>query len=230
MTSIVVVEDHGLVRDALVRFLNGEPLFQVVASSRTVAEARAAIADTTPDLALIDIQLPDGDGLDLAATIPTLRPTTKVIMLTTFGRPTRLPTPRTRRRSPRIPPQRQPTRRPRRCHHHRPGRRPRHRPRTRPRRPRLRHQPTQRPRSRRPTSHRTRPQHPSDRPTTAHHRRNRPKPPLQRNRQNRTNQPQHRRPPCPRTRLAPHRTPQLNQPTPAEAGLRPGRLRERACV
>ncbi|MGH3623809.1 MAG: response regulator [Sciscionella sp.] len=86
-STLVIVEDHGLVRDALVRFLDAESDFSVVASSSTVADATAALRQHQPDLALIDIQLPDGDGLDLAAATCALSPGTKVVVLTTFDRP-----------------------------------------------------------------------------------------------------------------------------------------------
>ena len=52
-----------------------------------IAAASTAINEHQPDLALIDIQLPDGDGLDLAATVTTISPATRIVVLTTFGRP-----------------------------------------------------------------------------------------------------------------------------------------------
>jgi DNA-binding NarL/FixJ family response regulator len=62
--SVVVVEDHPTVREGLCLVLEREG-FAVVGRVGTVADGHRAIVDARPDVALIDLHLPDGHGLDL---------------------------------------------------------------------------------------------------------------------------------------------------------------------
>ena len=65
-TSVIVVEDHALIRDGLRILLATEREFLLIGEAQSVAEARTVAAAKKPDLAIIDIGLPDGDGLELA--------------------------------------------------------------------------------------------------------------------------------------------------------------------
>lgn len=65
-TSVIVVEDHALIRDGLRMLLATEREFLLIGEAPSVAEARTVAAAKKPDLAIIDIGLPDGDGLELA--------------------------------------------------------------------------------------------------------------------------------------------------------------------
>lgn len=65
-TSVIVVEDHALIRDGLRMLLATEREFLLIGEAQSVAEARSVAAAKKPDLAIIDIGLPDGDGLELA--------------------------------------------------------------------------------------------------------------------------------------------------------------------
>lgn len=65
-TSVIVVEDHALIRDGLRMLLATEREFLLIGEAQSVAEARTVAAAKKPDLAIIDIGLPDGDGLELA--------------------------------------------------------------------------------------------------------------------------------------------------------------------
>ena len=62
MALILVVEDEALLRWSLVRRLEG--VGHRVLQAGSAAEARAALADGAPDLLILDLSLPDGDGLD----------------------------------------------------------------------------------------------------------------------------------------------------------------------
>jgi two-component system LytT family response regulator len=66
---ILLVDDEPPARRRLRRLLSAEPGVEVVAECATGAEAVAAIADRTPDVVLLDVQMPDGDGLDVVARI-----------------------------------------------------------------------------------------------------------------------------------------------------------------
>lgn len=87
MIRVLLAEDQGMVRGALATLLDLEPDLEVVAQvgsgDRVVAEALRA----TPDVALLDIEMPGLDGLTAAARLREALPACRVLILTTFGRP-----------------------------------------------------------------------------------------------------------------------------------------------
>jgi two-component system, NarL family, response regulator NreC len=82
MTRVVVVEDHTLVRQSLVKMVSAEPGFEVVGESGRGDEAVELIARVKPDLALLDIAMPGGDGLDVAEQAKAKTPDTRMLFLT----------------------------------------------------------------------------------------------------------------------------------------------------
>jgi two-component system response regulator DesR len=76
-----------MLRSALAKLLNMEDDIAVVAEAAAADQVVAAARKTTPDVALLDIEMPGGNGLDVAAELATQAPACRVIMLTTFGRP-----------------------------------------------------------------------------------------------------------------------------------------------
>ncbi|MGC4890907.1 response regulator transcription factor [Micromonospora sp. DT227] len=87
MIRLLLAEDQGMMRGALALLLNLEPDVEVVAEVGTGADAVEAARHTRPDVALLDIEMPDGTGLDAAAALRTEVPACRVLILTTFGRP-----------------------------------------------------------------------------------------------------------------------------------------------
>ncbi|MDI6104195.1 response regulator transcription factor [Actinoplanes sp. NEAU-A12] len=87
MIRLLLAEDQGMMRNALALLLNLEPDIDVVAEAGTTAEALDAALRARPDVALLDIEMPDGSGLDTAATLRDELPGCRVLILTTFGRP-----------------------------------------------------------------------------------------------------------------------------------------------
>jgi len=79
---IVVVDDHEMVLDAVVRNLSRQPDMTVAAAAATIADALAAVERLAPDIVVLDYQLPDGDGASAAKQIVTTWPTIRVVMLT----------------------------------------------------------------------------------------------------------------------------------------------------
>jgi DNA-binding NarL/FixJ family response regulator len=65
MIRVLLVDDHPAVLGGLASALAGEPDIVVVAKATSLAAAREAIATSDPDVALLDIRLPDGSGLEL---------------------------------------------------------------------------------------------------------------------------------------------------------------------
>jgi DNA-binding NarL/FixJ family response regulator len=78
---ILLVEDHALFLGALAQFLSHEPGFEVVAQAGSLAQARG-VASSEIDVAVIDIYLPDGDGLDLVRQLREEAPHVRTLVLT----------------------------------------------------------------------------------------------------------------------------------------------------
>lgn len=87
MIRLLLAEDQGMMRGALALLLNLEPDIEVVAEAGTAAGALAAALRVRPHVALLDIEMPDGSGLDTAAVLRERLPGCRVLILTTFGRP-----------------------------------------------------------------------------------------------------------------------------------------------
>lgn len=65
MISILIVDDDYRVANIHAAYVNRVPGFEVVGQSHTIADAEKAVAELRPDLVLLDLYLPDGNGLDL---------------------------------------------------------------------------------------------------------------------------------------------------------------------
>jgi two-component system response regulator DevR len=83
--TIVLVDDHEVVRIGLRALLEGIPGFRVVGEGATKREAIAAAIRLKPTVALLDIRLPDGSGIDAAREILSACPTTNVAFLTSYA-------------------------------------------------------------------------------------------------------------------------------------------------
>ncbi len=82
---VLLVDDHDLVRRGLRAFLATEPNIEAAGEAATLAEARAALLPLQPDVALVDLVLPDGDGTTLAAVARRDSPHTRLLALTGFA-------------------------------------------------------------------------------------------------------------------------------------------------
>jgi two-component system response regulator DevR len=81
---LLIVDDHEVVRQGLVALLARRPNFQVVAEAGSVAEALAQARLNRPDIVIMDVQLPDGSGIEACREIRAELPETRVVMLTSF--------------------------------------------------------------------------------------------------------------------------------------------------
>lgn len=82
MTRVFLVDDHEIVRRGVAELLEREPDLVVVGEAGTVAQALPRIEATSPDVALLDMRLPDGDGIDLCRDIRSRHPEIACLILT----------------------------------------------------------------------------------------------------------------------------------------------------
>ncbi|HET8632031.1 MAG TPA: response regulator transcription factor [Thermomicrobiales bacterium] len=87
MIRVLLAEDQTMVRGALAALLTLEGDIEVVAKAARGDEVVPLALATRPDVALLDIEMPGGDGLAAAAALHERLPACRVVILTTFGRP-----------------------------------------------------------------------------------------------------------------------------------------------
>ena len=82
MLRIVVIDDHSLVRQGLRAVLAEEADFELVGEAETAAQALALLERTQPDVALLDLTLPDRNGLEVIPLVKQMCPKLCIIVLT----------------------------------------------------------------------------------------------------------------------------------------------------
>ncbi len=87
MTTLLLADDQALVRGAMAALLGLEDDLEVVAEVGTGDEVLEAALRTRPDVAVLDVEMPGADGITVAAELTRRLPGTKVLIVTTFGRP-----------------------------------------------------------------------------------------------------------------------------------------------
>lgn len=84
---VLIVEDQVVLAEALAAALGVQPDLEVVGTPGTAADAVRAAEEHRPDVVLMDVMLPDGDGLEVTRRITRLLPGCRVIVLTGLTRP-----------------------------------------------------------------------------------------------------------------------------------------------
>jgi DNA-binding NarL/FixJ family response regulator len=84
VTTVLIVDDHAVVRGGLRTLLVEDPTLELVAEASTAAAAREALRRHQPDVAVFDVVLPDGDGIQLCREVERLSPSTRCLLLTSF--------------------------------------------------------------------------------------------------------------------------------------------------
>jgi two-component system response regulator DevR len=81
---ILLVDDHEVVRVGVRALIERQPGMEVVGEAATVREAVSQAEQLAPDVVVLDIRLPGGNGLEACRQIKALRPDTRIIVLTSY--------------------------------------------------------------------------------------------------------------------------------------------------
>lgn len=84
---VLIADDQQLVRGALAALLSLEPDIEIVAEVGRGDEVLARVVEDRVDVALLDIEMPGGNGIDITAVLRAAGSSTRVLIVTTFGRP-----------------------------------------------------------------------------------------------------------------------------------------------
>jgi DNA-binding NarL/FixJ family response regulator len=84
---IVIADDHALVREGLSRLLSSYPKIEIVGLAEDGFDAIERVRDTTPDVLLLDIAMPNLDGLAAIPRIIEASRTTQILVLSMYGEP-----------------------------------------------------------------------------------------------------------------------------------------------
>jgi DNA-binding NarL/FixJ family response regulator len=82
---VLIVDDHPLLREGIAALLDGQPDMQLVAQGATGRQAIELFAQHTPDITLMDLQMPEEGGLNAMSAILEKSPDARIIVLTTYS-------------------------------------------------------------------------------------------------------------------------------------------------
>ena len=83
--TVFLLDDHEVVRRGVAALLSAEPDLEIVGEASTAAQALARIPALRPDVAILDVRLPDGDGVSVCREIRSQLPEVACLMLTSFA-------------------------------------------------------------------------------------------------------------------------------------------------
>lgn len=84
MIDVFLVDDHEVVRRGLAELLDDDPDLRVVGEASSYAHALARIPALVPDVAVLDVRLPDGNGIELCRELLSKLPGLRCLILTSF--------------------------------------------------------------------------------------------------------------------------------------------------
>ena len=85
MISVAIIEDHQILVDSLGLMLRYEPDMEFLGAASSLKDGEVLVGNSIPDVLLLDIGLPDGNGLDLIPEINTTSPDTHIVVLTSLS-------------------------------------------------------------------------------------------------------------------------------------------------
>ena len=85
MISIIIADDHKMVAQALKQVIEAKDTAEVTGIALTIADAAGQLEEKKPDLLLLDIAMPDGDGIEALPELRKASQDTKIIILTMYS-------------------------------------------------------------------------------------------------------------------------------------------------
>jgi DNA-binding NarL/FixJ family response regulator len=85
MIRVFLLDDHEVVRRGVAEMLGAEPDLEVVGEAATAVEALSRVPAVRPDVAVLDVRLPDGDGVTVCRELRSQFPDLRCLMLTSFA-------------------------------------------------------------------------------------------------------------------------------------------------
>lgn len=85
MISIIIADDHKMVAQALKQVIEAKDSAEVTGIALTIADAAGQLEEKKPDLLLLDIAMPDGDGIEALPKLRKASQDTKIIILTMYS-------------------------------------------------------------------------------------------------------------------------------------------------
>lgn len=85
MIQVFVLDDHEIVRQGLLRLVDSQPDMRVVGEAKTAAEALVRVPLLPVDVAVLDVRLPDGNGIEVCRELRAQDPELGCLMLTSFA-------------------------------------------------------------------------------------------------------------------------------------------------
>jgi DNA-binding NarL/FixJ family response regulator len=82
--ALLIVDDHPVVRDGLVAILGTQPDFKVAGEAASGEEALALFERLRPDVILLDLEMPEMDGVEVIKRLRATRPEVKIVVFTAF--------------------------------------------------------------------------------------------------------------------------------------------------
>lgn len=83
--NVILVDDHTLVREAIARMIETDPDLSVVGQAGSLTEARTLLADVPAHVLIVDVSLPDGNGLNLVRAVRGASNRMGIVVLTMHG-------------------------------------------------------------------------------------------------------------------------------------------------
>ncbi|MFC6085853.1 response regulator, partial [Sphaerisporangium aureirubrum] len=85
MIRVFLLDDHEVVRRGVAALLNGEDDIEVIGEAGTAESAVARITALRPDVAVLDVRLPDGNGVEVCREVRSRLPELACLMLTSYA-------------------------------------------------------------------------------------------------------------------------------------------------
>ncbi len=85
MIKVAITDDHRMLVEGLTKAIDESGIATVVDTYNSLAECRMGLARLLPDVLLLDIHLPDGNGVEFCTELKKLYPELKILILTSFG-------------------------------------------------------------------------------------------------------------------------------------------------